>query len=209
MSRSALHTAGVVRVAGGAREQYDAMSLLAVAVRTFNDRGYDGTSMTDLAAAAGISKSSIYHHFASKEQLLNLAVSRALDSLFQVLEEPAALEGAAIARVKHVVRRTVEVLIAELPSVTLLLRVRGNTKTERWAMERRREFDRRVATMVEQAAQASDLRTDIDPRLATRLLFGMVNSISEWYQTDVDHDPLEIAAAATELAFRGLQQPHA
>jgi AcrR family transcriptional regulator len=185
------------------------MSLLAVAVRTFNDRGYDGTSMTDLAAAAGISKSSIYHHFASKEQLLNLAVSRALDSLFQVLEEPAALEGAAIARVKHVVRRTVEVLIAELPSVTLLLRVRGNTKTERWAMERRREFDRRVATMVEQAAQASDLRTDIDPRLATRLLFGMVNSISEWYQTDVDHDPLEIAAAATELAFRGLQQPHA
>ena len=76
-----MHTPGVV--GGGAREQYDATSLLAVAVRTFNDSGYDGTSMSAVAAAAGISKSSIYHHFTSKEQLLNLAVSRALNSLFQ------------------------------------------------------------------------------------------------------------------------------
>lgn len=203
-----MHTPGVVGAGGGAREQYDATSLLAVAVRTFNDSGYDGTSMSAVAAAAGISKSSIYHHFTSKEQLLNLAVSRALSSLFQVLEEPAAVEGTAIARVNHVVRRTVEVLIAELPSVTLLLRVRGNTKTERWALEQRREFDRRVATMVEQAARAGDLRADIDPRLATRLLFGMVNSISEWYRSDLDHNPSVIAAAATELAFGGLRQPH-
>jgi AcrR family transcriptional regulator len=203
-----MHTAGVVKAAGGAREQYDAASLLAVAVRTFNDRGYDGTSMSDLAVAAGISKSSIYHHFTSKEQLLNLAVSRALDSLFRILEEAGAVEGPALAKVKYVVRRTVEVLISELPSVTLLLRVRGNTDTERWALEQRREFDRRVATMVDEAARAGYLRTDIDPRLATRLLFGMVNSISEWYRSDGDHDPSVIAAAATELALSGLQQPH-
>jgi hypothetical protein len=44
-----------------------------------------------------------------------------------------------------VVRRSVDVLAAELPYVTLLLRVRGNTGAERWALERRREFDRRLA----------------------------------------------------------------
>ena len=191
---------------GKAHEQYDATSLLAVAVRTFNERGYDGTSMSDLAAAAGISKSSIYHHFTSKEQLLNLAVSRALDFLFHVLDEPAALEGPAIARVIHVVRRTVEVLVAELPYVTLLLRVRGNTETERWALQKRREFDRRVAAMVEQAGQDGDLRSDLDPRLATRLLFGMVNSISEWYRSELDQDPAVVADAATRLAFGGIRR---
>ena len=88
----------------------------------------------------------------------------------------------AIERLEHVTRRTVEVLMAELPYVTLLLRVRGNTDTERWAMERRREFDQRVAELLKAAAADGDLRADVDVRLATRLLFGMINSIVEWYR---------------------------
>ena len=45
-----------------------------------------------------------------------------------------------------------------LTFVTLLLRVRGNTETERWAMERRREFDARVAELLAEAARALDDR---------------------------------------------------
>ena len=51
--------------------------------------------------------------------------------------------GRAVDRLRYIVRRQVEVLQAELPYVTLLLRVRGNTDTERWALERRRAFDAR------------------------------------------------------------------
>ncbi|NED90962.1 helix-turn-helix transcriptional regulator, partial [Streptomyces sp. SID11233] len=58
------------------RDAYTPESLLSVAVGVFNDRGYDGTSMEHLARAAGISKSSIYHHVSSKEELLRRAVSR-------------------------------------------------------------------------------------------------------------------------------------
>ena len=71
-------------------------SLLAVAVEVFNVRGYDGTSMEELAKAAGITKSSIYHHVAGKEELLRLAVTRALDGLFAALEEPGAVQGAPV-----------------------------------------------------------------------------------------------------------------
>lgn len=130
------------------RDTYTPETLLTVAVRVFNERGYDGTSMEHLSKAAGISKSSIYHHVSGKEELLRRAVSRALDGLFGILDEPGATRGRAIARVEYVTRRTVEVLIAELPYVTLLLRVRGNTKTERWALERRREFDQRVGDLL-------------------------------------------------------------
>ncbi|HET8588606.1 MAG TPA: helix-turn-helix domain-containing protein, partial [Nakamurella sp.] len=44
------------------RPGYDADALLEVAVRVFTERGYDGATMDDLAAALGITKSSIYHH---------------------------------------------------------------------------------------------------------------------------------------------------
>ncbi len=187
------------------RDTYTPQTLLAVAVGVFNERGYDGTSMEHLSRAAGISKSSIYHHVRGKEELLERAVGRALDGLFGILDEPGADHGRAVQRLEYVLRRTVEVLVAELPYVTLLLRVRGNTRTERWAMERRREFDQRVSDLLRAAAAEGDLRPGVDVRLATRLLFGMVNSLVEWYRPDRGATTEELAAAVVDLAFRGLR----
>ncbi|MEU6015433.1 TetR/AcrR family transcriptional regulator [Streptomyces sp. NPDC047515] len=189
------------------RDTYTPETLLTVAVRVFNERGYDGTSMEHLSKAAGISKSSIYHHVAGKEELLRRAVSRALDGLFGILDEPGATQGRAIEQVEYVIRRTIDVLIAELPYVTLLLRVRGNTKTERWAMERRREFDHRVTDLLRAAVADGDLRSDVDIRLVTRLLFGMVNSLVEWYrpQPDGGVDGERLADTLVRVAFEGMR----
>ncbi|MEU6403905.1 TetR/AcrR family transcriptional regulator [Streptomyces sp. NPDC046985] len=188
------------------RDTYTPETLLSVAVRVFNERGYDGTSMEHLSRAAGISKSSIYHHVAGKEELLRRAVSRALDGLFGILGEDRAREGRSDERLEYVVRRMVEVLLAELPYVTLLLRVRGNTATERWALERRREFDHRVAALLKAAAADGDVRGDVEVRLATRLVFGMINSIVEWYRPDGrGMSEREVADAVVRLIFGGLR----
>ena len=189
------------------RDTYTPQTLLEVAVEVFLERGYDGTSMEHLSRAAGISKSSIYHHVRGKEELLNRAVSHALDGLFAVLEEPVAVRGRAIDRLEHVARRTTEVLMERLPYVTLLLRVRGNTHTERWALERRREFDHQVAELLRQAVADGDLRADVDIRLATRLLFGMINSVAEWYRPQhAQAAPVhEVADAVVTTAFAGLR----
>ena len=88
-------------------------SLLDVAVATFNERGYDATSMDELAARLGVTKSAIYHHVPGKVSLLRLALDRALDALFAVTEEPGAVQGRAIDRLEHVVRGSIEVLVDE------------------------------------------------------------------------------------------------
>jgi AcrR family transcriptional regulator len=188
------------------RDTYTPETLLSVAVQVFNERGYDGTSMEHLSKAAGISKSSIYHHVTGKEELLRRAVSRALDGLFGILDEEPARVGHPVDRLEHVVRRMVEVLIAELPYVTLLLRVRGNTGTERWALERRRDFDHRVAALLKAAAADGSVRADVEVRLATRLVFGMINSIVEWYRPDGRGMGVrEVADAVVRLVFTGLR----
>ena len=165
-------------------EPYTLASLVEVAAHAFLDRGYDATSMEDLSRAAGITKSSFYHHVSGKEALLRGALDRALDGLFGVLDEPDAVRGPAVARLRHIVRRQVEVLATELPYVTLLLRLRGNTETERWALGRRREFDQAVAALVREAADAGATRPGIDPVVVARLLSGTVNSLIEWYRPD-------------------------
>ncbi|MEV6444207.1 TetR/AcrR family transcriptional regulator [Amycolatopsis sp. NPDC051716] len=187
------------------RPGYDLESLLQVAVKLFNERGYDGTSMEDLSRKLGITKSAIYHHVPSKEELLRLAVDRALDGLFEVASETAQLDGRAIDRLEHLVRGSVLVLADRLPFVTLLLRVRGNTKVERAALTRRREFDRLVTDLVKQAEAEGDVRPDVDPAVTARLVFGMVNSLIEWYKPRRGSAAAEVADAVCKVAFEGLR----
>lgn len=186
------------------RDRYSLDELLEVVAREFLQRGYDATSMEHLSQATGRTKSSIYHHVSGKEELLRLAVARAVDALFAVLDEPGAQQGRAVERLEHVVRGSARVLAAELPYVTLLLRVRGNTEAERWALGRRREFDRRLTELVRRAVAEGDLRGDLDPRLVTRLLFGMVNSLVDWFRPG-DHGRQQVEDALVALAFDGLR----
>jgi AcrR family transcriptional regulator len=186
------------------RPGYDLESLLAVAVTVFNERGYDGTSMEDLSRRLGISKSSIYYHVSSKEELLSLALDRALDGLFAVAEDVRSSDAPAIERLERLVRASVGVLADRLPCVTLLLRARGNTGTERRALARRREFDQIVADLVKEAERDGDIRPDVEPAITARLLFGMINSLVEWYRPDAAAGATELADAVCAIAFDGL-----
>lgn len=191
----------------GRPARYTQDDLVAVVARVFIERGYEAASMADLARASGLTKSAFYHHVSGKEELLRLAVNRALDALDGVFAElPDAADG-PVARLELALRRTTEVLVAELPYVTLLLRVRGNTRVERDAVERRRAVDARLAQIVSEARDAGEIRGDVDPRLVTRLLFGMVNSIVEWYRPErVDDDAShDVVRAVVELAMDGLR----
>ena len=179
--------------------------LLDAAVAVFNERGYDATSMEELAARLGVTKSAIYHHVPSKVELLRLALDRALDALFAVTEEPQAVCGRAIDRLEHVVRGSVRVLAAELPFVTLLLRVRGNSPVEEAALGRRREFDRVVTDLVRCAEEEGDVRPDVDPAVTSRLLFGTVNSLTEWYRPGGSLSADALADALVATTFEGLR----
>ncbi|MEU8104915.1 TetR/AcrR family transcriptional regulator [Nonomuraea muscovyensis] len=189
------------------RPGYDLESLLSVAVKVFNERGYEATSMEDLSRKLGITKSAIYHHVASKDELLRIAVDRALDGLFEAAAETTVMSGKAIDRLEFLVRRSVHVLVDRLPFVTLLLRVRGNTKAERAALARRREFDRLVTELVLQAEAEGDIRPDVDPAVTARLLFGLVNSLTEWYRPRGGMGADALADAVCKIAFDGLRQP--
>ena len=74
------------------RPGHDQDAVLATAVRLFNERGYDATSMFDIAMALGITKSSVYHHIDGKEHLLQMAIDRALDGLYTAAHEVRDLE---------------------------------------------------------------------------------------------------------------------
>lgn len=77
------------------RPGYDQQGILAVAVAAFNEYGYDATSIGMLAERLGLSKSAIYHHFGSKDEILDLALDAALSGLEAVVDGPIPDSAAA------------------------------------------------------------------------------------------------------------------
>ena len=190
------------------RRPYDIDRLTDVALAVFAERGFDGASMDDVARAAGITKAAIYHHVSGKEALLDRGLSRALEALEAILEESAARTGRPIERLRHIVRRVAEVAIAVLPELAVLVRVRGNSETERRAIARRRGFDAAVTALVREAQAAGEFETSLDPAIVVRLVFGMCNSIVEWYRPGGRLEGADIARSLERIVFEGtLRRP--
>ena len=186
------------------RPGYDQETVLRRAIELFNRQGYDGTSMGDLARELGFTKSAIYHHVPSKEHLLKEALDEALDGLTRVIDE--ARGDSAFDRLGAGMRAAVHVLVDHLPAVTLLLRVHGNSEVELDALRRRREIDDKLARLVQAAAQEGALRDDVAPDLASRLIFGMVNSLVEWVRPNGKYDKDTLADAITTITLDGLRR---
>ena len=101
-------------------------------------------------------------------------------------------------------RQTVFVLVEQLENVTLLLRLRGNSKVEMGALERRRELTTRLSNLVETAQNAGEVRSDITPRTVARLIFGMINSLTVWYRPERGENMEVLADAVVRMAFEGM-----
>ena len=190
---------------GRGRPGYDQATVLRRAIELFNRQGYEGTSIAQLAAELGLAKSAIYHHVPSKEHLLTLALDEALDELTTLVRDAQdETGGTPYTRLRSVVRRSVGVLAAHQPAVTLLLRVRGNSEIERRALERRRWIDAQLAQLARAAAAEGAIRDDVAPELVSRLIFGMVNSLVEWFHPDGEVSVATVADAITAVVFDGL-----
>ena len=188
------------------RPGYDQDTVLRRAIDLFNRQGYDATSINDLAGDLGITKSAIYHHFPSKEALLSAALDEALEGLTAAVASAAdaTRDERAYDRLRATIESSVAILASHLPAVTLLLRVRGNSPLEQSALARRRHIDEQLASLVRQAVDEGDLRSDIDPDVISRLVFGLVNSLVDWYRPDGSMPPDHLAAALSGVLFEGL-----
>jgi len=187
------------------RPGYDQATVLRRAIAMFIAKGYDATSIGDLAKDLGLTKSAIYHHVPNKETLLSAALDEALDGLSAAID--AAVSGGGVSahdRLRTALEQSVLILTEHLPAVTLLLRVRGNSELELEALKRRRVISDKLAALVQDAVDEGALRDDISPVLISRLLFGTVNSLVEWYRPDGPVDAAELARSITSIAFVGL-----
>src|SRR5581483_11243284 len=162
-----------------------------VAARLFAERGYDGTSLADVAQAVGIQKASLYHHIESKEDLL-WDVARAGADAFRTALDGVPDDVPSTEKLRLVLRAHLRVVSAQLDAATVFTREwrsLAGERREQFLVERRR-YEERIRELFREGLERGELRSDLDLAAATLLFLSAANWAYTWLRPGGDTDAL-------------------
>ena len=191
--------------------------ILRTAARLFQQQGYDGTSMNDVAAALKLSKGGLYHHFQSKDEILFDLMSHAMDITEERVIAPVKAIADPVERLRTLIRRHIAVVLSERDReitvmlhenhpLTPALRKRINARKKDYV-----HFVENLIADVQSAkaqAHAQNSRSGsanktVTPRAAAFALMGMLNWIYQWYRPDGALQEESLVQQYTEIFFQG------
>ncbi len=178
--------------------------ILEKAAHLFCIKGYDSTSMSDIADAVGITKAGLYYFVEGKEHLLYLITDYGLDLLDETVVKP--LEGIEepLELLRQLIRHHVHMLIHRPREVTIILHERTGLTGEyrEKILQRKKAYIELVRNILIQLKEQGIAR-DIDPTAATFFLLGSMNWIYQWHKEDGRLTEEDLVRNLTQLFSKG------
>lgn len=199
------------RVALRARYVRRQAEVVRDAARVFAQRGYDQTSVPELAQELGIAAGSLYHYFGGKEELLIAICDQLMDPLLARARELLSRADPADEQLRALVRLWVAHVIALRDHMLVFQQERHVIDHgEQWrkVREDRKRYERLVEVLMQRLC--ADGRARIaDSRLATLALLGMVNHVPQWHRASGRLSAEEIADGYVDLIVEGRERSDA
>jgi AcrR family transcriptional regulator len=174
------------------------------AAALFREKGFNGTSMAELAAEVGINKSSLYHHFPSKQALLSEIIELTVNRVTPLVQEVAEAALPIRERLgRAVALHTVEAIHDQDAVACFIEEGRYLTPDYMAAHVAKRDHYESIFEAMFREGIASGEFVEQDIGLAVKAILGMSNSVVRWYQPGGDHTPEEIASEFAHFAVRG------
>jgi AcrR family transcriptional regulator len=185
--------------------------ILRTAARLFQQRGYDATSMNDVAAALKLSKGGLYHHFQSKDEILFEIMDHAMEITQERVIAPVRGIADPEERLRALIRLHIEVVLSPRDrEITVMLhenhplppalRKRINVRKKEYV-----HFLEQLMTDVQNKVRKPQSgRGKVSPRAAAFALLGMINWIYQWYKPEGDLHAQNLIPQFTELIFGGI-----
>jgi AcrR family transcriptional regulator len=183
--------------------------ILRTAARLFQQRGYDATSMNDVAAALKLSKGGLYHHFQSKDEILYEIMNHAMEITQERVLNPVRAISDPEERLRALIRLHIEVVLSPRDrEITVMLhenhplppalRKRINARKKDYI-----HFLESLMTEVQSKAP-NQARGKVSPRAAAFALLGMINWIYQWYKPEGELQARNLIPQFTDLIFGGI-----
>jgi AcrR family transcriptional regulator len=182
--------------------------LLAIAARLFAERGFKNTTVRDIADAAGILSGSLYHHFDSKESIVDELLDSFQQELWLQYDAIEASDRTPKQKLDAVVRASFEAIDRHHSEVAIFQTDAAYLATfERFAYleERNIRFRNLWTGLLTEGVASGELRSDLNVELVYRFLRDTVWVAVRWYRPGGDLTPGEVADQYLHILLEGIQ----
>lgn len=181
--------------------------VLAAAERLFSQRGYEATSVRDIADVLAIKPGSLYAHIETKEELLWGILSVAADRFFAAVEPIVASNLVTVEKLRRIIAAHVGVLTQSVSAAAVYMNEwRHLSEPRRTEFAARRDAYERIFRDLIRDAVREGTFGDVDEKFAALLVLSSINWIYQWYRPGGPMTPDEIARKITDLLFNGLKR---
>jgi len=177
-----------------------------IAAEVFHRKGYDNTSMSDIAEAVGLTKAGLYHHVTSKESLLSTILDDGMDMTEAYVVEPLAMIKDPIVRLKKLIELHLKLLLEgrKLAVTGLLHECQSLADEDRARINhRKKQYVRMVADVIGDVVDHSG-GSSLDPKVAALALLGMLNWTYQWYKPSGTVSPEQVVEEFQILFIHGV-----
>ena len=181
--------------------------ILRTAARLFQQRGYDATSMNDVAAALKLSKGGLYHHFQGKDEILFEIMNHAMEITEERVMAPVRSIPDPEDRLRSLIRRHMEVVLSPRDrEITVMLHENHPLPPalRKRINSRKKEYVHFVESLIADLQRARQSRSGVSPRAAAFALLGMINWIYQWYKPEGALQAHNLIPQFTDLFFAGI-----
>jgi AcrR family transcriptional regulator len=182
--------------------------ILRAAAQVFRRKGFHGTSMADIATAVHLRKASLYHHVASKQEVLVALLDQGLELLTERIAEIADRPGRADQKLRRMIGSYL-LALAEKPDLSAVLLFEHRSLERKYRarhIPHRDRFESLWRREIEAGVRARIFQCD-DSRTAVRALMGALNWTLTWYRADGALPMDRIANQYADLFLKGLMKP--
>ncbi len=183
--------------------------ILDSAAELILDQGFAGTSMREVAASVGIKAGSLYHHFASKEEIFSAILERGIEVMVDSFAAvPVAVTEPPEALLRAHVRAHLGSLFEFGPYTAVhVTTFRSAPSSVREAIVPRRDaYEAMWSTLLHRIASGGAFRDDQDLGIARLVLFGAMNSTIEWFDLDGSLAIDDLADAVATQFWQGVSR---
>jgi AcrR family transcriptional regulator len=181
--------------------------ILRTAARLFQQRGYDATSMNDVAGALKLSKGGLYHHFQSKDEILFEIMNHAMDLTQERVVDPVRGIANPEERLRALIRLHIEVVLSPRDrEITVMLHENHPLPPtlRRRINTRKKEYIHFVESLMAEVQRGRQGKGSVTARAAAFALLGMINWIYQWYKPEGDLQTHNLIPQFTDFVFGGL-----
>jgi AcrR family transcriptional regulator len=181
--------------------------ILRTAARLFQQRGYDATSMNDVAAALKLSKGGLYHHFQSKDEILFEIMDHAMEITQERVVTPVRGIADPEERLRALIRLHIEVVLSPRDrEITVMLHENHPLPPalRKRINARKKDYIHFVENLMAEVQRLRQSKGGVSPRAAAFALLGMINWIYQWYKPEGDLQTNNLIPQFTNLVFGGM-----